>query len=90
MLDTDGIVSCREDEQTLRRDIACATGDCHAGSPIRNDFGRKESAIGSIQTPQGAKLELKVGFEPTTCGLRNRCSTAELLQQNVLIDDRII
>jgi hypothetical protein len=25
-------------------------------------------------------LELKVGFEPTTCGLRNRCSTAELLQ----------
>jgi hypothetical protein len=24
--------------------------------------------------------ELKVGFEPTTCGLRNRCSTAELLQ----------
>jgi hypothetical protein len=22
-----------------------------------------------------------VGFEPTTCGLRNRCSTAELLQQ---------
>ncbi len=26
-------------------------------------------------------LELKVGFEPTTCGLRNRCSTAELLQQ---------
>ena len=27
-----------------------------------------------------AKTELKVGFEPTTCGLRNRCSTAELLQ----------
>jgi hypothetical protein len=26
-------------------------------------------------------FELKVGFEPTTCGLRNRCSTAELLQQ---------
>ena len=25
-------------------------------------------------------FELKVGFEPTTCGLRNRCSTAELLQ----------
>lgn len=25
-------------------------------------------------------LELVVGFEPTTCGLRNRCSTAELHQ----------
>src|SRR5450830_804648 len=24
--------------------------------------------------------ELAVGFEPTTCGLRNRCSTAELRQ----------
>ena len=29
------------------------------------------------------RLELKVGFEPTTCGLRNRCSTAELLQQRL-------
>ena len=27
-------------------------------------------------------LELKVGFEPTTCGLQNRCSTVELLQRN--------
>src|SRR3989304_10293429 len=26
-------------------------------------------------------FELVVGFEPTTCGLRNRCSTAELHQQ---------
>ena len=25
-------------------------------------------------------FELKVGVEPTTCGLRNRCSTTELLQ----------
>jgi hypothetical protein len=27
-------------------------------------------------------LELKVGVEPTTCGLRNRCSTTELLQHS--------
>ena len=26
--------------------------------------------------------ELVVGLEPTTCGLRNRCSTTELHQQN--------
>ena len=26
------------------------------------------------------RFELKVGLEPTTCGLRNRCSTTELLQ----------
>ena len=31
-------------------------------------------------TQKVVKIELKVGFEPTTCGLRNRCSTAELLQ----------
>jgi hypothetical protein len=27
------------------------------------------------------EIELAVGFEPTTCGLRNRCSTTELRQQ---------
>jgi hypothetical protein len=27
------------------------------------------------------RFELKVGVEPTTCGLRNRCSTTELLQR---------
>ena len=31
-----------------------------------------------------AFLELKVGVEPTTCGLRNRCSTTELLQHFLL------
>ena len=35
-----------------------------------------------------APLELKVGFEPTTCGLRNRCSTAELLQHTYLVGIR--
>ena len=36
---------------------------------------------------QSADLELKVGVEPTTCGLRNRCSTTELLQR--YIDSKI-
>ena len=32
-------------------------------------------------TAWGFSYELEVGLEPTTCGLRNRCSTTELLQR---------
>jgi hypothetical protein len=31
------------------------------------------------------KTELEVGLEPTTCGLRNRCSTTELLQRQKML-----
>jgi hypothetical protein len=36
---------------------------------------------GTVQPDNSTgSFELAVGFEPTTCGLRNRCSTAELRQ----------
>jgi hypothetical protein len=47
---------------------------------------RRKYAVNKVYDTEGkvmAGFELKVGVEPTTCGLRNRCSTTELLQHNI-------
>jgi hypothetical protein len=43
---------------------------------------RIANSIGVMVAPE--ELEPKAGIEPATYGLRNRCSTAELLRQNSL------
>ena len=45
-------------------------------------YGAARSGLGRQPGKENAEIvEPKVGFEPTTVGLRNRCSTPELLRR---------